>query len=374
MSSLSDTVINLIENSIWDLEFEDISFKAIYDSASTKKMFNQLHSLYFDLHPEKSKLKPVAHWKNIRNSFEEDVKTLPELENKLSSLYANYYVHLGKKHLIIEQHQSDSLKNILLSHNFDSIINWVPEGKLLLINEDPEAKESPMSVVSQRKNANGVMSFLLYESIVSFYNEIPSEGLLSDEGRKHQSSMRFKKRVVVPGFHKIIISPDYKLRIFLIDSFLVGEDSALSKTLIANNTINKFLKSSSTLQEKKRVAFFPAIKRIYDDAEVGQVIGGCFYTSSGARYVPKSKGTGSDIRHDPFQKGGERASEESLSFTKIEVEFPEDTGKPTISLYGSPDMLERPDDSLHEMEVVFSTRSNNYAKFLKKPLEYGGWI
>ena len=133
MSSLSDTVINLIENSIWDLEFEDISFKAIYDSASTKKMFNQLHSLYFDLHPEKSKLKPVAHWKNIRNSFEEDVKTLPELENKLSSLYANYYVHLGKKHLIIEQHQSDSLKNILLSHNFDSIINWVPEGKLLLI-------------------------------------------------------------------------------------------------------------------------------------------------------------------------------------------------------------------------------------------------
>lgn len=372
----SQEVIELIEKSIWDIGSEGLGFPDIFESALDKKKLPQLHSLYADIKPAASKLKSTYHWANLKSSIQEDLASQKDLEVELSAKYISYLAHFAKKHLLVEELDSSTLKNEFEKYNFASDLGWSPDRANLINNESPEASVSPMRVVSHHKDSKGNVSFLLQESVEGFYYGNPPAALLSEAGQQFQSSMRLKKRVVMTGFHKVIINSAFNLRVILIDpSTLIGSETATDKAVVAVSATRSILEKPSKLEEKKsRVAFFPAVKKIYDDGSVGQVVGGYFYTSSGARYIHNSKGSGSDLRKDPFQQGGEQASAtEPINFIKIDVEWAQESGKPCISLNGSADMFERPDSSLHSMEVGFSTKAGGSAGFLKKPLDYGKW-
>jgi hypothetical protein len=372
----SQEVIELIEQSVWDVGCEGIGFSDIYDSASDKKTLPQLYSLYADIKPAGSKLKSNYHWANLKSSIQEDLQAHIELEAELTGKYISYLAHFAKKHLILEEIDSSSLKNDFNGYNFATDLQWSPERTNLINNKTPEATISPMRVVSHQQDAAGNISFLLQESVEGFYYANPPSAFLSETGREFQSSMRLKQRVVMTGFNKVIINADFNLRVILIDpSTLVGSETATDKAMAAVSAIRSVVAKPSKYEETKSpVAFFPAVKRIYEDGSVGQVVGGYFYTSSGGRYIHNSKGSGSDLRKDPFQQGGELASAtEPINFIKIDVEWAQAPGKPYINLNGSADMFERPDISLHSMEVGFSTASGGAAAFLKKPLDYGKW-
>lgn len=372
----SQEVINLIEKSIWDIGSEGITFANIFDSALDKKKLPQLHALYMDIKPQTSKLKANCHWANLKSSIQEDLSADRNLESKLTANYVNYLAHFAKKHLLVEEIESSSLKADFAKYNFAQEIDWILDPSNLINNESPEASTSSMKVVAHKKDTAGTISFILRESVEGFYYGNPPTALLSEAGQQFQSSMRLKKRVVMTGFHKVITNPEFNLRIILIDpSTLLGNETAADKAMAAINATRAIIDNPSKFEEKKtRVAFFPAVKKIYDDKTVGQIIGGYFYTSSGARYIHNSKGSGSDLRKDPFQQGGEQASAtEPINFIKIDIEWAQEPGKPYVNLNGSADMFERPELSLHAMEVGFSTKGAGSADFLKKPLDYGKW-
>lgn len=122
-----------------------------------------------------------------------------------------------------------------------------------------------------------------------------------------------------------------------------------------------------------RIAFFEAIQKMYDDESLGEVIGGCFYTSSSSRYMNYSKGTGSDLRKDPFQMGGQQADKSQLKFIRINIQWSNSSGCPEIALVGNSEMFSNPQKSLHSIDVTFSCENGGSAGFLEKPLSYGEW-
>jgi len=368
-------VIKLIESSNWDLGSEPVAFKDIYLAASAKKSITQLHALYSDIKPAGSKLKPKSQWQNLTSAVTEDIQSHKELEPLLSKKYIDFMAHFGRKQFFIEEIETSSLKADFSSYDFMADFGWVPELSNLIDNESLDASTSPMRVVAHKKSADGVMSFLLQESVEDFFYGSPPEALLSEAGKQLQNNMKLLKRIIITGFHKIIINAAFDLRVILIDSgTLVGKETPSDKAVVAINALKSILSNPSKFEEKKtRVAFFPAVQKIYEDGTVGQVVGGYFHTSSGAKYAPMSKGSGSDLRKDPFQQGGEQASTEPINFIRLEVEFSQEPGKPSLNLNGSSDMFDRPEVSLQSIEVLFSTKNGGSAEFLKTPITYGRW-
>ncbi len=372
--SLPKQVISLINDSSLKILSEDLTIADIFNSASQRACYPILYNLYEDIKPTSSKLADRYHWKNLEASITEDLKNNVGLEQKIAQRYLGFHVNFGKKFLVIDQLSADE-DFVKSFESFKAATSDLEVNQKSFLNDDSaDGSDSAMKVVSFQKTTEGSFVFILHEAIETFsYTSLP-ETFLTETGKNFIHDMRWKKRVIKNGFHKVILDKNKSLRIFLIDSNSIASDeSAVDKVLLANNALKNFLGCSNCEDKYHRVAFFPAIQKIYDDTVLGEVVGGCFYTSSSSRYMNYSKGTGSDLRKDPFQMGGQKADKSALKFIRIAVQWSASRGVPEISLVGNAEMFSIPEKSLHAVEVLFSCENGGMSDFLEKPLSYGEW-
>lgn len=229
---------------------------------------------------------------------------------------------------------------------------------------------------SVRKDSDGNLVFLLYETISTFSYETPDPQFLSSAGQQLISYLILKKRTIISSFHKIILSKDNDMRVMLIDpSTLLRNETAAEKAMSCIRLISSLYNGVIPIAKEKikTVFFFSAIQQLYNDNNVGTVTEGYFSTSTGSMFTNNSKGRNSDLRTDPFQQGGEQADPGQLSFTKIRIEWPSLLGYPRAYLNGSSEMFFKPNKSLSDIRVTFSTENGGKAQFLEPILRYATW-
>jgi hypothetical protein len=367
-------VIDLIEKTSVIPVIDSVSPKDLDDSSTDKNLRPSLHALFRQVAPKESRVREQYHWKNLRLALlecDDDEKTATAIAN----LYCSYYLNFGRKFMLIEQ-LAPSAQTQPEETTAPSLFPLTPalDSASILHDESPEAQESPLEVIGAVGGQGNDIALVLRESISTFSFETPDDSLLSEAGRQFKNNMKVKKRTVVTGYHKVIIDADRKLRIFLIDPITLVKESPGDKALAVLQAVSRFgVKADFCPPMTSRVAFFQAIDALYKDNDLaaGQVWGGYFYTSAGTRFLNNSRGSGTDLRKDPFQMGGIQASPQSPVFIKLEVGWP-DVGA-SVDLNGTGDMLNNPQTSLTWIEVTFSTINGGNAAFLAKVLDYAYW-
>ena len=149
--------------------------------------------------------------------------------------------------------------------------------------------------------------------------------------------------------------------------------SYASRLAIAIAVENQLSIKLANLKKYKPVTFFSAIQKIYEDPSIGRIEQGYFHTSSGSRFANSSKGSGVDLRRDPFQLGGQLASQEIPRFVKLEVVWPKVDGVPLVNLKGGAEMFNEPEKNLVSCEVRFSTNWEKPCDFLVPVLHNAYW-
>ena len=147
-----------------------------------------------------------------------------------------------------------------------------------------DAKMSSLQILSaQRKSENIVILF--HESCEEFTTEQADERFLSEAGIQVKGNLFLKKKSIIHGFHKAIITNSSV--IFIVD------DSVLSKNETPADKVDSMIKimekNLSITIRKKFTYFFPAIKKLYHDKTVGEIHKGYFTTSSGTQYFKQTR-------------------------------------------------------------------------------------
>lgn len=371
----SSDVIKILTECKFDYELEPFTGSELFDLAKQKARLHELYLTYKEIKPADSKLKNDYHWNNLRAALEADLKANPSLADELSKSFVNYYINYGKKYVLVEQLnlQDDTKKTTEEAFASLSSDDWQIEKGMIESSTNPETSLTGLTALSYKRDSNGNHSFLLYESIGTFAYESASPTLLSDAGKVFQDQIMLKRRTVTPGIHRIIFSSDLKYRIILIDpSPLIRIDTPSERALYCLGKVNEAYKIPLMPSEfSKSVFFFTAIQKLYEDTTVGTITEGCFSTSTGSVFNNNSKGRNTDLRTDPFQKGGAIADKGNLNFTKLRVEWNHD-GVPRAFLNGSSDMFFKPEKSLPFIRVTFPTNTDDLS-FLNKVFEYADW-
>ena len=282
-------------------------------------------------------------------------------------IFFKYLVNFGNKYLLI----STNTEQVVDSKRDNDDLKTTDETSLIgeeaifLDNEAPDAEESPLKIVLSMKSASNDHVIILHESKKDYYYETPDEHLLSAVGIQFKAQMKLKKATVNQYWHKIIIDYKHRYRIALVDerSLESNETPADKET-----TIIKLLKAKNWVNEHNypsRVKFFPAIEKVFNDKNIGEICGGYFYTDSGTRYMSSTKGSGTDLRAEPI--------EGTLSFIKLDISWPQNPGSPKLWLHGSSEMLERANESLNWSKMIFSSQIGSEANFLEEILNYASW-
>ena len=368
MANKIGTIVKAIDESKTSYRFDDFeTVEQLFDCANENSLLPQLYYLYESVAPQDSSLnKNRYHWKNLRSSMTSDVNRDDSLLRKIGKDFLDYYIDYGAKSLLILKFEDNiSYDETISKPSLDLELTS-------LRNDDSlEIEATPLCILSAQKNQN-YLSFIFHESCKSFSQETPSSDLLSEAGKQLKNQLSLKKATLIKGFHKLIIIDSFV--VFLIDQTVLSQpeeketaaDKArLMATLIASRNV--------TLPEKRDfVYFFPAIEKLYEDREAGEVSSGYFTTSSGTKFNARQK-LGVDLRVDPFQKGGIEAEPTSLSFTKLGLRWPDISGIPTCFLNGSGEMFNNQDKSLPSIEISFSTKEDGQANFLHEVLNYAKW-
>jgi hypothetical protein len=386
MNRASD-VVRLINLSSFQALAEGIPAADLYLIASQRSSLPELHAVFHPLKPAGSKLKEASQWKNLQTALYADCAADGVLELEVAKKYVKHIVNFGSKHLWIDQLDKPSWCETVSKFDLDklAIEELIIDGKMVLDDESTQAAETPIVVVDAFRDSQNNAHFLLFERIITSYYTAPPEGFLSPAGQSFLSDMRLRKRVSTACFHKVSFSEDGSLRVIMIDPRSLAGSASGSRSTSSTAGSDKIPIVLSAIRalvmpgagkvddKKKAVTFFPAIEKLYKDGSVGVVRGGYFITSSGARYTNDSRGSGGDLRKDPFQKGGELSGHEAPQFIKLSIEWPDLEGHPKINLNGSFEMIDYPLAGLFSVEVGFSTSSDAPAEFLLKVLDCAVW-
>lgn len=371
----SDKVLSLI-NKNPQIKVEELQLLEIYNAATEKHMLRQLHGLYREIAPTDSCLRESYHWKNLKKALEIDCAADPTLLINLREKYISYLINFGHKFVMIDScDQQDVCEDLI------RIVQGLPQRELVIDSENfldeesYEAQEVPVRLSNVTTDGEGNFHLIFSETIAGYYYTNPDEQLLSAAGKTFQNFLKLKKRVLMTGFHKMIISRDGSMRVFLIDPRTMQQSETPSDKFISLlvSMFGGALPTNHNLFKYKKVSFFNAIQKLYEDDSVGAVRGGYFFTATGSRFINDSTGTAVDLRHEPFQQGGQQATADAPLFIKLHLNWPNEPSETLVRLNGSGDMVEVPETSLHYFETVFSTKSGGNSDFLKKVLEYGVW-
>ena len=363
----TDEVINAINQSKAICQFDDFeTVDQLFDCANENNLLRQLHALYSLIAPNDTLLnRDRYHWKNLKSAMNVDIEKSTNLLQKIGEGFLDYYVNYGGKFLLVSKlNKNTNQGEIHSSGTFDSDFDLA----LLRNDESLETEITPLRILSTQKTEE-CSTFIFHESSQSFSQEPPNDNLLSDAGKQLKGQLFLKKRTLIQGFHKLIISKS--LIIFLIDQTVLmdGNETAADKAHLMATLIRSQYKSFHCGQDF--IYFFSAIKELYNDSYAGEVCKAHFTTSSGAKFTNNAKGF--DLRKDLFQQGGEQAEPLSLNFTKLGLKWSDISGIPQCFLSGSSEMFNNEKSSLPSIEVLFSTEQNNQANFLKKVLDYAKW-
>jgi hypothetical protein len=361
-------IVEVLNSSTIACQFEGLRWGDVYESATQRGLLKQLHAIFHPLAPSGSKIKSVYHHLNLRSAIKE-IENSP-IENQMCQSYLDYRINFGRKCVLVDQLDDQAYLTAAMAFNDLDSADWLIEPDSLLDEDTLEGVSSPSRIVKVFQGANGIKQILLEETEVTIYYGQPKLELLSDVGKEFVNSMKMQKRLMVTGFHKVIFDPVSKVRITLVDPVtLKNQETPTDKAKTILNYLDSRIGKSA--EKPKAMAFFSAIQKIYDDSSVGRVIGGYFYTKTGSRFINSSKGAGTDLRSDPFQKGGESTSEGKPNFVKLEIEWPKLPGFPLVSLQGSSEMFEAPEHSLRWFDTTFSTAVGAGAEHLAEVFHHG---
>ena len=371
----TETVIALLNESLSGVVFDGISPAEIYLHASGRGLLPQLHALFLGCSKKDSKLKSQYHWRNLQATLIQECKTDPDIGVLVTNQYLTFFNDFGRKHLLVGHIDEKMRIDVAKCLTELNELSWYVESSELLNDESPEADTQPLTIAHIKKSENNAIIFILHEKVPMFSYVSPDDSLLSDAGRQFKSQIRLKKRTVVTGVHKVVFSSAAELQVCLIDpSSIVQNETAADKAAAIHRVIfAKLGFHRDRVVSPKWISFFPAIRKLYEDKTAGEICGGYFYTSTGSRFLNNSRGTGCDLREDPFQQGGEKASPESIDFVKLDVVWSDEPGEARVGLHGSSEMFEHSESSLPWIEVIFSADNGGSASFLKKVLDYANW-
>lgn len=341
----------------------------LFNAALSRGMLSQLHSIYHNIAPSNSKIKPEYHHKNLRACLDTDLSASEKLSEELTQLFLKYRINFGRKFILISKLSAEDIKSLksINVNDFDDI-DIIPE--ILIDNDSDDKQAESLKLVSKIGYGNNNV-FLLFEGIEIYHLETPTEGMLSEEGKKFLNQMQLRKKIVTYGFHRVIIDLDNQILISLIDTNTLdkNEDPA-DKFYDILAILRSKLKIKNLLEKPNLKAFFPSINKLYKDKEVGIVKSASFHTSSGMSSKNSTNFLASDIREDPFLQGGIGAESVEPSITRIGMMWPDIQGKPELKLKGDMLMFNNPKNSLYWAEILFATLDNKQAEFFSKPLEF----
>lgn len=370
----SETAIKLINKAKSTILTDALEVGDLYDIASSRSKLDQLHTLYCQIQPATSKVKRNPHWKNVKSAMDE-CSTDPTLSSKICSLFGNFLVDYGDKHVLVDSILSDEAgRNAELKALTEIKLQELNLEKSVLMNLDSLEGTEGLKVVSCSRGDDG-FSLLLSETIATFsYEQLP-KSFLTEAANLFADSVFIKKRKIVRGYHRVIFSPDNTMRIYLIDpAVLVRNETAVEKAFAVSKVVYSTLGLDFPESDKRKsVYFFSSIKSLYHDPAEGVVTSGYFSTSAGSNFINYNAGRGIDLRKDPFQKGGEKAEPLSVNFSKLTVAWMDIDGGPTASLNGTSEMFEKIPTSLPDFRTTFSTLQGGSATYLKKVFEYATW-
>jgi hypothetical protein len=240
-------------------------------------------------------------------------------------------------------------------------------------NDSPTELEY-LHVYNISKNAAGDYVIFLRETQGTYSMETPSDLFLSEAGIQTKDQMFLRKMTVKPGIHKLVISKDFSIIMYLIDPItLLRNEIAPDKAINCNYVLLTHLKLPGDLELKLQpIFFFNAIQKLYDDKTIGMVTEGYFQTSSGANFTNKTKFKDTDLRDDPFQMGGQKAEFGKLNFSKLRISW-DNSNVPRIFLNGSSDMFANPNKSLPFFRATFCPSDSKHASFIGPIFEHADW-
>ncbi len=367
-------ILELLQDCNPEIEFEQLAASELVEFANQKGRLPELFQVYRTFAPKESKLKTYYNFMNMQANLSTDCNQDGGLAGKISDAFLSHYLNFGKKYILVDTVDVDKfdVKTLAQKANAKKSKDLFFE-KNQLFNQDA-GDLAYLHVTHHAKDKKGNFIFFLRETIGDYSYETPAESFLTEAGIQIKNSLLLKKQTIIPGIHKVIFSADFKYRISLIDpSTLVRNETAADKAINCIAHVLKYLDTGiEAATNSKPVYFFKAIQKLYDDPTIGFVTEGYFATSSGSNFNSKTKTWDSDLRKDPFQKGGESADKGNLSFTKIRIAWDE-SNLPRIFLNGSSDMFNKADKSLPFVKITFDFHQPMQINFLEKVLQNADW-
>jgi hypothetical protein len=368
--STTQSVLKLLNSGSIELPFEGITHDKIYEVARERSLLPQLFAIYKPLAPQETKLKDYYHGLNLKSALNQEFSEKNSDDGELCRNFIDYRINWGRKYLLIGKLTDEDIKSLNKLENTSDYNKLIIDETNMFDDRSDEVEEQPLTIMAMQTFENQFIQMLIHETVISFSYEQPNPALLSEAGKQLINQIRLKKKVATNGFHKLFICKKNKILVALIDGNSLKKYETPAEKLSGIIEIFKtHFNIKSFFQNSNFIGFFSTISKLYKDNEAGQVQWGYFYTSAGATVTNKVGGD-MDLREDPFQKGGAEADTLNLTFTKLDLLWPDLDGFPEIKIHGSSDMHAKPKESLPWVEVLFSTNKNHNDVFLKKLLDY----
>lgn len=363
-------IIKNINEGIYTFENIGFSAAALYSAALARVQLEQLHALYKSLAPQESKIRENYHHRNLKMALEHDFESAVGVDELATKSYIEYRVNFGRKFLLISELSEEEIR-IFKRNSVQDFDHLRISPEIFLDDASQEAKSAPLQMVYKRNIDKDLCVCLFFEGVDTFSFTQPPESFLTEEGLNDKNSLRWLRKIVTYGFHRVVIDLKNKLLITLLDvNTLDKREDPSDKFSSVINTLRNKLNIKDFLIKSNLLGFFSSIDKLFRDKNVGTVKEVYLHTSSGGRSLNTTKVVASDERDDIFLQGGIKAEDEDISITKINLNWPNIEGKPELILKGDFLMFEKPEDSLYWAEVLFSAKREGQSDFLLKPLEY----